>query len=121
MDIETNNQRAGRITDLPSPCQSLFGGSSLPMAMLAGAKHIVRYVNPAFGRLVGRDEDELVETPFAEVVPGDGCLSVLDQVYRTGEAETHTEPEPSNGHTLYWSYAMWPVLGADERPVGVML
>jgi signal transduction histidine kinase len=22
---------------------------------------------------------------------------------------------------MYWSYAMWPVLGTDERPVGVML
>ena len=121
MDTETNNQHADQMPDLPSRCHSIFEGSSLPMAMLAGAKHIVRYVNPAFGRLVGRDEDELVGIPFAEVVPGDGCLPLLDQVYRTGEAETHTEPEPSNGHTLYWSYAMWPVLGADERPVGVML
>ena len=98
--------------DLPSLCPSIFEGSSLPMAMLAGAKHIVRYVNPAFGRLVDRDKDELTGIPFAEVVPGDGCLPLLDRVYRTGEAETHTEPEPYGGHTLYWSYAMWPIFGA---------
>ena len=54
----------------------------------------------------GEDEDELVGNAFSEVVPGDGCLPSLDQVYRIGEAETHTEPEPSNGHTFYWSYAM---------------
>ncbi|MGA2962699.1 MAG: ATP-binding protein [Candidatus Korobacteraceae bacterium] len=120
MDTETNHQRAGHVPDLPSLCHSIFEGSSLPMAMLAGAEHIVSYVNPAFGRFVGRDKDELAGIPFAEVVPGDGCLSLLDRVYRTGEAESHTEQEPSSGHTLYWSYAMWPVLGADKHPVGVM-
>ncbi len=122
MDPETNtNQRANQVPDLPNLCHSIFEGSSLPMAMLAGAKHIVSYVNPAFRRLVGRDKDELAGIPFAEIAPGDGCLSFLDQVYRTGEAETHTEPEHSEAQTMYWSYAMWAVLGADERPVGVML
>jgi two-component system NtrC family sensor kinase len=121
MDAETYNQRADQMSELPSLCHSIFEGSSLPMAMLAGARHIVRYVNPAFGHLVGRDKGELAGIPFDEVVPSDGCLPLLDRVYRTGEAETHTEPEPYGGHTLYWSYAMWPVLGADERPVGVML
>ncbi len=122
MNTKANaSQHADQMRDLPSLYSSIFEGSSLPTAMLAGAKHIVHYVNPAFGRLVGRDENELVGIAFSEVVPGDGCLPSLDQVYRIGEAETHTEPEPSNGHTFYWSYAMWPVLGADERPVGVMI
>jgi signal transduction histidine kinase len=122
MDTEANtDQRADQMRDMPSLCSSIFEGSSLPTAMLAGAKHVVRYANPAFGRLVDRDTDELTGIPFAEVVPSDGCLPLLDRVYRTGEAETHTEPEPYGGHTLYWSYAMWPVLGEDERPVGVML
>jgi len=120
MDIETNHQRAGQVDDLPGLCHSLFEGLPLPMAVLAGLRHIVSYVNPAFGRLVGRDEDELVGIPFAEVVPEDGCLSLLDEVYRTGEAGSHTEPEPYDRHRLYRSYAMWPVVGADRRPVGVM-
>jgi signal transduction histidine kinase len=122
MDAETKtNQRADQVPDLPSFCHLIFEASSMPMAMIAGAKHTVRYVNPAFGRLVGRDKNKLVGIPFAEVVPGDGCLPLLDRVYRTGEAETHTEPDPTDGHALYWSYAMWPVLGAEEHPVGVML
>jgi len=121
MNTGTVNKRTGQLLDLPSLCHSIFEGSSLPMAMLAGAEHIVSYVNPAFGRFVGRDKDELAGIPFAEVVPGDGCLSLLDQVYRTGEAETHTEPEHSEAQTMYWSYVMWPVLGEDECPMGVML
>jgi signal transduction histidine kinase len=99
----------------------MFEGSPMPVATVAGAKHIVCYVNPVFCSLVGKSKSELIGSPFAEMVPGDGCLSLLDQVYRTGKAETHTEPEHSEAHSVYWSYAMWPVLGADERPVGVMI
>jgi signal transduction histidine kinase len=122
MNAKANiDQRTDQMRDMPSLCSSIFEGSSLPTAMLAGAKHVVSYVNAAFGRLVDRDKDELTGIPFAEVVPGEGCLPLLDRVYRTGEAETHTEPELYGGHTLYWSYAMWPVFGADERPTGVML
>jgi hypothetical protein len=43
MDPETDNQRAEHVPDLLSLCRSMFEGSSLPMAMLAGAKRIVRY------------------------------------------------------------------------------
>lgn len=96
--------------------------SPVPMAELAGEGHTVGYVNPAFCRLLGKAKDELVGNPFAETVQeGDGCLSVLDRVYRTGEVETHTEPERPGSHPAYWSYAMWPVLGADRHPAGVMM
>src|SRR5512141_3267762 len=122
MDAGTSNsRRAGLPPDLPSLCRLIFEGSPLPIATVSGAKHIVCYVNPAFCRLVGKGKDELMGNPFAEIVPGDGCLSCLDQVYRTGEAETHSEPEHSEAHPVYWSHAMWPVLGADERPVGVVI
>ena len=122
MDAGTKtNDRADQAPDLPSLCHSMFEGSPMPVATVAGAKHIVCYVNPVFCSLVGKSKSELIGSPFAEMVPGDGCLSLLDQVYRTGKAETHTEPEHSEAHPVYWSYAMWPVLGADERPVGVMI
>lgn len=91
------------------------------MAVVEGATHIVRYANPVFCRLVGKSTTELIGEPFAEVVPGEGCLSLLDRVYLTGEAETRMEPEPSEPHPVCWSYAMWPALGANERPVGVMI
>lgn len=94
----------------------------MPMAELRGKGHLVRYVNPAFCRLVDKSKDELVGSAFGETVQeGDGCLAVLDRVYRTGEAQAHTEPERPGAHPVYWSYAMWPVLDADRHPVGVMM
>ncbi|MBZ5509227.1 MAG: PAS domain-containing sensor histidine kinase [Acidobacteriia bacterium] len=111
--------RAALAPDLPDLCRSIFEGSRLPMAMVTGARHIVRYVNPAFSQIVGKSADELTGSPFAEVMR-DGCVLFLDRVYRTGEAESHSEPGHSEEHPLYWSYEMWPVLGADEHPVGVI-
>jgi PAS domain S-box-containing protein len=122
MDSETNtNHRTNHVPDLPSLCRFIFNNSPLPIAMAVGAKHIVRYVNPAFCFLTGKSEYELIGNTFSEILPEDECLPVLDRVYCTGEAETHTEPEHSEIKTAYWSYAMWPVLGADERPMGVMI
>jgi PAS domain S-box-containing protein len=122
MDAGTKpNHRADQTPDLPSLGRSIFEGSPLPMAAVAGANHIVQYVNPAFCRLVGKSKDELIGIPFAEIMPGDGCLSLLDRIYRTGEAETYTELEHSEAHPVYWSYAMWPVLAAEERPVGILI
>jgi PAS domain S-box-containing protein len=122
MDSETNtNHRTNHVPDLPSLCRFIFNNSPLPIAMAVGAKHIVRYVNPAFCFLTGKGEHELIGNTFSEILPEDECLPFLDRVYRTGEAETHTEPEHSETKTAYWSHAMWPVLGADERPMGVMI
>jgi two-component system, NtrC family, sensor kinase len=101
---------------------STFEGSPLPLARLTGSKHIVRSVNPAFCRLAGKRQAELIGHPFSEIIPGNGCLPLLDRVYRTGAAEIYTkEPEPSETRSPFWSYAIWPVLGADERPAGVMI
>ena len=94
----------------------------MPMAELEGAGHIIRYLNPAFCRLVGRSKEALVGNPFAAIAQeGDISLTALERVYRTGEAETHTEAEHPGSHPVYWSYAMWPVLGADQHPVAVMM
>jgi PAS domain S-box-containing protein len=107
--------------DLTGLYRSIFDGSPVAMAMVAGDMHNVRYVNPAFCRMAGKRKDELTGHPFAEIMPGDGCLPFLDHVYRMGEAESHMRLEHSKAHSVYWSYEMWPVLGADERPVGVMI
>lgn len=50
-----------------------------------------------------------------------GCLSLLDRVYRTGTPENLVEQEHRQESPAYWSYAMWAVFGPDERPVGVMI
>lgn len=119
--------KAAPTTRLPTggllqACHSLMEGSPVPMAELEGAGQVLRYVNPAFCRLVGKANEALVGHPFAETVQeGDTCLAALGRVYRTGDAENHTGPERAGPDPAYWSYAMWPVLDADRRPSGVMM
>ena len=108
--------------DLPELCHSLMEHAPVPMAELEGSGHILRYVNPAFCRLVGKDRNTLIGKPFAETVQeGDQILSVLDRVYCTAEPETHTESEHVEPHPAYWTYAIWPVLDANRGSVGVMM
>jgi PAS domain-containing protein len=91
------------------------------MVMMEGANHVVRYVNPAFCRLVDKPTEQLIGKSFAEMMPEkDDCLALVDSVYRTGRSETHTEQRHSQSHPVFWSYAAWPVI-EDERPVGVMI
>jgi two-component sensor histidine kinase len=91
------------------------------MATFEGAMHIVRYVNPAFCRLVDKTTNELVGKAFCEMLPEkDECLALLDRVYCTGESESHTEQNRADPRTVFSSYAMWPVM-AKDRTVGVMI
>jgi PAS domain S-box-containing protein len=95
------------------------------MVAVEGTTHIVRHLNTAFARLVGKEREELLGRPFAEAVPegeGNGCLPLLDRVYRTGTPEILVEQE--HRHTtpaVYWSYSVWAILGTDARPVGVII
>jgi two-component sensor histidine kinase len=91
------------------------------MAIVEGATHLVRYVNPAFCRLTDKSKDELVGTSFCATLPeSNECVALLDRIYCTGQAEGYTMLQPSASHPLIASYAMWPVM-ADERAVGVAI
>ena len=107
-------------------CRYLSERSPLPMVAVEGATHVVIYFNPAFARLIGGERKDIVGRPFAEAVPegdGNGCLALLDRVFRTGIPEDL--PEQEHRHLrpgpVYWSYAVWAILGEDERPAGVMI
>ena len=105
-------------------CRFFSECSPLPKVAVEGRTHIVRYANPSFCRLVGKAQPDLIGRPFAEAVPeeeGNGCLSLLDRVYRTGMPENLLEQEHRHTSPVYWSYAMWPILGADDRPAGIMI
>jgi signal transduction histidine kinase len=105
-------------TDLSSLC---LEHAPLPMAAVEGAGHILRYVNPAFCRLMDKPAEQLVGKAFCEILPGkDDFVSLLDRVYLTGKPESHTEQKHSEPRPILWSYTMWPVI-AGERPVGVMI
>jgi PAS domain S-box-containing protein len=111
--------------DLVSLCRYFSELSPQPMVAVEGTTHIVRHLNAAFARLVGKEAAELIGRPFAEAVPEgeeNGCLPLLDRVYRTGKPEIVIEQE--HCHTtppVYWSYSVWAILGAEERPVGVVI
>jgi two-component system, NtrC family, sensor kinase len=102
----------------------LLDFARLPMAIMEGSSQIVRHANPAFLDLTGKSREELVGKPFAAIVPrDDNCLVLLDRVFTTGHAESHTEPEEAELHPLYWSYEVWPVfaeLADDVRRSGVI-
>jgi len=96
----------------------------LPMVRMEGAEHVVCYVNPAFCHLSGRSKEEIIGKPFAIFLPQEGrCLLKLDRLYRTGNADSHTQDEHSKSHSLYWSYEIWPIKEESRggRPSGVML
>jgi signal transduction histidine kinase len=110
-----------RSPDLESLYLAVAERAPLPMATVEGAGHIVRYVNPAFCRLVDKPKERLVGISFSEVLSkGDKCVALLDRVFRTGEPESYMEQEHSKPHLVFWSYTMWPVI-AEERSVGVMI
>jgi two-component system, NtrC family, sensor kinase len=113
--------RLDREPDVSNIEHSILSTSPLPMAALAGPDHILRYFNPAFCRLACKTKDELTGKPFIEVVAWEGCLALLNRVYRTGEVEIQTEPKRIEGQSARWSYMMWPVFGADDHPVGIMM
>jgi PAS domain S-box-containing protein len=111
--------------EVPHLCRYFSELSPLPMIAVEGTTHVVRYLNAAFARLVGKEGTELVGRPFAEAVPEgetNGCLALLERVYRTGTAENLSEQEHrSLTPPAYWSYVVWAILGKDERPAGLMI
>ena len=110
--------------DLSRLCRYFSEHSPQPTVVVGGPGHVVRYLNPAFARLAGGTVNELLGRPFAEAVPervGNGCLAAFDRVFRTGVPENLAEQEHGPSAAAYWTYAMWPVLGADDVPTGVMV
>jgi PAS domain S-box-containing protein len=110
-----------RPPDLPSLCLAITEHAPLPIATVDGATHIVRYVNPAFCRLMDKPAEQLVGKPLYELLPEkDECVKLLDRVFQTGKPESHTEQEDAKPHPVFWSYTIWPVL-EDEGLVGIMI
>jgi diguanylate cyclase (GGDEF)-like protein len=97
----------------------------LPMAVTTGADQIICYANPSFCHLVGKNRNEIIGKPCAELLPkDDNCLLLLDRVYRTGNTESHTQSDDAKPHAIYWSYEISPVFGElqdVDTPVGTLL
>src|SRR5687767_5550722 len=96
--------------DIPSLGHDAFERSPQPLVAVEGAAHVVRSLNPAFARLVGRRAEELIGRPFAAAVPegdGNGCAALLDRVFGTGVPENLAEQEHRHTSPAYWSYSAW--------------
>lgn len=110
--------------DLPRLCRYFSERSPHPMLAVEGATCIVRHVNAAFLRLAGVNRHELIGRPFADAVPegaANGCAALLDRVFQSGIPESLAEQKHGEDPPVYWSYAVWAILGTDEHPVGVMI
>lgn len=108
--------------DFPSLCRAVADASPMAIAGLGGPLHNLRYVNLAFCLLTGKSKDELIGAPFCDITPGTNeCILLLDRVAKTGLADSHIGQEHSSIHPLYWSYAMWPLLGADHSHLGIII
>jgi signal transduction histidine kinase len=107
--------------DLAALCTVMSEASPVPVAAVAGAGSIIRYANPAFCVLAGQSSDKLLGRAFSDAIPaGHDCLALLDRVYRTAHAETHTGGGDGSTQPLYWSYAMWPAM-ADGENLGIII
>jgi two-component system, NtrC family, sensor kinase len=108
--------------DLPALCRAVADASPMAMAGLGGPVHTLRYVNLAFCLLTGKSKDELIGTAFCDVTPrANECVLLLDRVVKTGLADSYTGQEKTGVHPLYWSYAMWPLLAANQSHLGIMV
>jgi NtrC-family two-component system sensor histidine kinase KinB len=103
-------------------------GEHLPLAAAAteGEEHRLRWVNPAFCRLVGTPTDALIGRPFVEALSAaraDGAARLLDRVLRTGEEASLPEPTPTTrqGELPSRSYSVAPLFGSQGRPQGLLV
>lgn len=113
-----------RTFNLPHLCRYFSDRSPQAMLAVEGTTCVVRHVNPAFLGMAGAKRSDLIGVPFAEAVPegvANRCMALLDRVYRTGTPECLAEQRHGENPRVYWSYVVWPILGGDDRPAGVMI
>jgi PAS domain S-box-containing protein len=105
-------------------CRYFSELSPQPMVAVEGKDHLVRFVNPAFTRLVGHDAAMLIGRSFRDAVPegrSNTCEALLDRVLRTGESGLLEDQEHEQATPSRWTYLMWAITGDDRKPAGVMI
>lgn len=122
MNPEPTPEKRKPAPELETHAAPVIDRSPLPMVEVEGPDHLLCFVNPAFCRLLNKERAELVGKSFAEIVRnGAKCVPLLDRVYRTGEFETHVEPDGTESTPAYWLYAMWPALDEKKCPARVVI
>lgn len=102
--------------------QAVMDHAPWPMVEVEGATHVVQTVNPAFCKLLNKQDKDLLGKPLAQLVPQDkSILPLLDRVSRTGVAAAHIEAERIAPHPVFWSYTCWPIQAGSARRTGLMI
>lgn len=105
-------------------CKYFSERSPQPMVAVEGPEHIVRYLNPAFVKLVDQPAESLIGRPFATVVPegaANGCEQLLNRVFETGTPEVLVEQKHAQATLAYWTYSMWAIAESGDAAAGVMI
>lgn len=93
-----------------------------PMARVTGNGHVIHTVNAALCLLLGRSEEELIGKLLAELTTLNvECLSLVDEVYRTGEAHSYVTAREEQPTAAYWSYTCLPEKGLANEPLSVLV
>jgi PAS domain S-box-containing protein len=109
--------------------RQMFDNAPGFMAMLSGPDHVFQYANPEYLRLVG--DRDLVGRPVREALPeasGQGYLTLLDQIRRTGEpfsaiGALYTLPADPNrpGRDRYLDFVYQPIKGASGEVTDIFV
>jgi len=90
MDRRERREADGEIARL----RALVVHAPTLFAVMEGPEHVFRLANPAYLRVIGRGEGDIVGRTFRTVFPavaGEGFDEALDQVYASGEPYVGTE------------------------------
>ncbi|MGB2571869.1 GAF domain-containing protein [Micromonospora citrea] len=106
--------------------RALFGQSVAVFASLAGPAHVVETANPAFFATIG-EERARTGIAIAELMPelaSQGFISLLDQVYRTGEPYTGRDARVVLGvgphaREAFFDFTYEPRRDADGTVTGI--
>ncbi|MEO8591247.1 MAG: ATP-binding protein [Flavobacteriales bacterium] len=102
--------------------QAVMNHAPWPMVEVEGMAHVVRSVNPAFCKLLNKQDQDIIGKALADLVPQDKrILPLLDRVLRTGEAAVHAEVERVAPNPIFWSYTCWPIQAGTARRTGLMI
>ena len=127
-DVESDIADGAAVNTLLRFCRNALAYSPLPCAAVEGQRHVVRYVNPAFCRLVGKEAGELLNLPFALAVPEgeeqeNGCIALLNRVYHTGASEMLADHQhaPDLLPGVCWSYVVWPIFAVEGHVAAIII
>ena len=109
---------------------SLFMQAPTLIAVLRGPNHIVELANPPMRKVVGREEQDVLNKPLFEVMPElrDQIFpSLLDEVFHQGVPyvgkEIPTKVDFGNGtrETIYFNFVYSPFRNIDAEVEGIFI